>query len=213
MIFLRHESFRSYLRLYPGTSIFILLNLIYFAVVGLTGSTKDGYHLLEYGALISHPVYMPYGMEEPWRFITAMFMHAGVDHLLFNMFALIIFAPPLEGLIKTPRYALLYLLSGLGGGLLSVSVNTWFGSETHLAVGASGAIYGIYGAYLFIALFRKSIIDTSSIKTIYMILGFGVISSIVVSKIDLWGHLGGALTGFLLYALIDKLRMSKIRST
>ncbi|MFD2117292.1 rhomboid family intramembrane serine protease [Paenibacillus yanchengensis] len=214
MIFLRYESFRSYVRQYPGTTLLVVINVIYFIVLALQGNTNDPTHLKEFGGLISNPEVAPYGMLEPWRFFTAMFMHSGFDHLLYNMFALIVFAPPLEHLLKTSRYLIFYFLSGIGGGLASAAATTWFGDPQVLrvAVGASGAIYGVYGAFLFIALFRKTMLDVSSIKTIYIILGFGVVYSIIITRIDFWGHVGGAIAGFLLYSLFDRLRMSKLRN-
>ncbi len=213
MIFLRYENFNTYIRRYPATSVIIVLNVLYFIYTALTGSTTDSNHLYSNGALIAHPVLDPYGMLEPWRYFTSMFMHAGLQHILFNMFALIVFAPPLEHLLRSVRYSLFYIICGLGGGLLSTVMHSLMAknNEWLLAVGASGAIYGVYGAYLFIALFRKSMLDPSSVKTVYMILGFGVVYSVIVEGVSFWGHMGGAVTGFLLYFLFDSLKMSRIR--
>lgn len=211
MIFLRYESFRSYLRLYPGTVALICLNLIYFVVIALNGDPANGLHIYRYGAFITDVKLDPFGLDEPWRYITSMFMHAGIDHLLYNMFALLVFAPPLERLLKTSRYIPYYLLCGIGGNILAALMAILLQEKGHLSVGASGAIYGIYGAYLFIALFRKSMLDDSSRKTVYMILIFGVIYSVIMPRIDLWGHVGGAVTGFMLYRLFDRITIWKKR--
>ncbi len=206
MIFLRYESFRSYLRMYPGTTSLIALNLIMYIAIMIN---KE--FMFEFGVFISHPSLDPLGLIEPWRYLTAMFMHAGLDHLFFNMFALLVFAPPLERLLKTPRYVIFYLLCGIGGSLLSAIMNSWLQDDVHLAVGASGAIYGVYGAFLFIALFRKSMLDEGSRKTVIMILLVGVGYSLIIPRIDLWGHAGGALAGFLLYSLFDSTKRWKQR--
>ncbi|CAM3110265.1 rhomboid family intramembrane serine protease [Paenibacillus lupini] len=212
MIFLRYESFRGYLRAYPVTSVIIALNLIYFIVIAFTGDTNSGEHLYNYGAFTSYRDGDPLGLNEPWRYVTSMFMHSGFQHLLFNMFSVLVFAPPLERLLKPLKYAVFYLLCGILGNALSAIVSSlteeWI---RHLAVGASGAIYGVYGAFLFISLFRKAWLDEASRKTVYMILGFGVVYSIVIPSIDLWGHVGGGLAGFLLYGLLDRAMTKKRR--
>ncbi|CAM4058489.1 rhomboid family intramembrane serine protease [Paenibacillus alkaliterrae] len=205
MIFLRYESFRSYLRLYPVTAAVIALNIIYFIIVAWSGDTNNVNHSYKFGAFVANSADDPYGIVQPWRYVSSIFMHAGFEHLLYNMFALLIFAPPLERLLKSARYALFYLLCGIAGNGMSTLVNVIDGGPySHIGVGASGAIYGVYGAYLYISLFRKTQLDESSRKTVYTILIFGVIYSLLVPRIDLWAHVGGALAGFLLYNLFDR---------
>lgn len=200
MIFLRYESFRSYLRFYPGTAALIAINLIVFIASQVYSD------LYKYGMFITIPGFDAYGLTEPWRYVSSQFLHADFGHLFYNMFALLVFAPPLEYLMKTARYIPFYLLCGIGANLLSAWVNVLENDLYHAAVGASGAIYGVYGAYLFIALMRKSMLDSSSRTTVYIILAFGVIHSFLTEGVDLWGHIGGALAGMLLYGLLDNLR-------
>ncbi|MGO4544468.1 rhomboid family intramembrane serine protease [Paenibacillus sp. 2TAB23] len=210
MIFLRYESFRSYLKLYPVTSTLIALNIVYFIVVALNGNPNAAYHAYRFGAFATDVSFDPFGLQEPWRYVTSMFMHSGIEHLLFNMFALLVFAPPLEHLLKHVRYLIFYLLCGIGGNAMSALVNVLENDlEGHIGVGASGAIYGVYGAFLYISLFRKSQLDESSRKTVYTILIFGVIYSFLVPSIDLWAHVGGALAGFLLYNVFDRVKTRK----
>src|SRR5690606_23192519 len=133
---------------------------------------------------------------------TSVFMHADFYHLFHNMFMLIIFAPPLERVLKTSRYVPFYLLCSVGGSILAVFMNSQSSNIT-FSVGASGAVYGVLGAYLYMALFRKSMLDEQSKKTIYMILAIGAISSVIIPQISLWAHLGGLLAGLLLYRLFE----------
>jgi rhomboid protease GluP len=207
VIFLRYESFRSYLKLYPVTSALIALNIIYFIVIAVNGDPNNASHAYKFGAFATNVGFDPYGMDEPWRYVSSIFMHSGIEHLLYNMFALLVFAPPLERLLNSVRYAIYYLLCGIAGNAMSAVVNVVEGDPTsHFGVGASGAIYGIYGAFLYISLFRKSQLDESSRKTVYTILIFGVVYSFLVPRIDLWAHVGGALAGFLLYRVFDRLK-------
>lgn len=212
MIFLRYESFRSYLKLYPVTSAVIALNIVYFIIVASTGDTNNAYHAIDFGAFVTHPTADPYGMLQPWRYVTSIFMHSGLEHLFYNMFALLVFAPPLERLLGSLRYVGFYFLCGIAGNGLSAFVHSIDGSTLgHVGVGASGAIYGIYGAFLFISVFRKAQLDDGSRKTVYTILIFGVIYSVLVAKVDLWAHAGGAIAGFLLYKLFDRAKAWKHR--
>ncbi|SDR97763.1 rhomboid protease GluP [Paenibacillaceae bacterium GAS479] len=199
MIFLRYESFRGYLKAYPVTSVLIALNLILFAGQILTNDRITGELSFLQWSNFSGYADNSYGLQEPWRYVTSMFVHGSMQHLFFNMFALLVFAPPLERLIGSWRYTLLYLLSGIAGNVLSAVAIT----GVQQSLGASGAIYGVYGAYLFMALHRKGMMDESSAKTVYMILGLGVVSLLFYSNINWWAHLGGLIGGYLIYAAMD----------
>lgn len=208
MIFLRYENFRTYVRSYPITVALAVVIVLYFIFLLIQGDPNSGAVAVRYGGFITVPQLDPFGLEQPWRYITSLFMHANFNHLLFNLFALVVFTPPLERLLKSWRYGLFFILCGIGGNFISGAIST-MKNDPHLAVGASGAIYGIYGAYLFIALYRKQMLDEQSRKTILLIIVIGVLSSIVNIRVDFWGHIGGMLTGFLLYKLFD--RMHKVR--
>jgi rhomboid protease GluP len=196
MIFLRYESLKQYWRLYPVTSIILLLQIIMFAIVELNGSSRDPQTLLRFGAMFALP-----GLEpEYWRYFSSIFLHIGFDHLLFNSFALFVFAPPLEMLLGKIKYILFYLGSGFSGNVLSHLLH----DDVYYSAGASGAIYGIFAAFLFIGLFRKHLLDEQSRKTINVMLGIGLIYSIIFPQINLYGHLGGLLGGFLIFWLMAK---------
>ncbi|UHA72604.1 rhomboid family intramembrane serine protease [Paenibacillus sp. 481] len=199
MIFIRYESWRSYLKQFPITSMLIFVNVIMFIILTLSGGSTNPETLLDFGAVYKNEAYI----ADLWRTGTAMFLHIGFEHLLFNMFALFVFAPPLERLLGSFPYALLYLLSGLLGNAAALKLSAW---ETLMA-GASGAIYGIYGAYLFIAIFQRKMLDASSRKTIYIILGLGIVQSFVLSGISWSAHLGGLGAGFVLYAVLRFIHM------
>ncbi|QJC51591.1 rhomboid family intramembrane serine protease [Paenibacillus albicereus] len=199
MIFLRYESFRGYLKSYPVTSILIALNLLLFAGQLLTNDRLTSELLFVQWQDLPGYADNAYGLQEPWRYVTSIFVHGSLQHLFFNLFALLVFAPPLERLIGSWRYTLLYVLSGIAGNVLSAVAVTGLQSS----LGASGAIYGVYGAYLFMALHRKGMMDESSVKTVYMILILGVVSLLFYSNINWYAHLGGLIGGYLIYAAMD----------
>jgi membrane associated rhomboid family serine protease len=138
------------------------------------------------------PDFNHYGVQEPWRYVTAIFLHNGFYHLFFNMFSILIFAPPLERMLGHVRYALFYLLCGIIGNLFMALMQT-----STVAVGASGAIYGVFGAYLYLAVMKKTL-DESSRKTLYTILAFGILYTLFVPGIGIWAHFGGLFAGFML---------------
>lgn len=209
MVFLRYESFREYIRLYPVTVIMLAINMIMFIVVTLS-SLPTNVALIKYGAIMNYKImdFETISLVSPQlhTYVTSIFLHNGFQHLLFNSFSLFVFAPPLERMIGHMRYALLYVLSGIAGNVLSELVYSNMLQKPYLSVGASGAVYGIFGAFLYLILFRKDILDHNSRKTVMMILGLGAVYSFLVPKINLYAHLGGMLCGLGLLGVMIKYR-------
>lgn len=196
MIFIRYENWKNYLRFYPVTSLLLAANIIMYLVVTFSGGPGA---LIKYGALVSAPPLS----EEGWRYFAAIFLHNGFDHLFFNSFALLVITPPLERILGSFRYLLLYLLSGLLGNVLSMAYYQRVGELTW-AVGASGAIYGVYGAFLYIALFQRDKMDEASRKMLYTLLIMGAVFSLM-PNIGLVAHAGGLIGGFFTYGLMIRL--------
>jgi membrane associated rhomboid family serine protease len=203
MIFLRYESFGSYLRMYPVTALLLAVNIVVF-LVDLFAGVNQAQSLIGRGAFVLMAD-DPYGFAEPWRYITAVFLHSGWSHLIFNCFSLLVFAPPLERKLGHVSYGLFYLLSGIAGHLATVIMfNAAQPDVVYATVGAPGAIYGIFGAYLCLTLFRRQELDEASRKTVFSILIFGLIYSVFSPTINFWGHIGGGVGGFLLYSLFHR---------
>ncbi|GIH72990.1 rhomboid family intramembrane serine protease [Sphaerimonospora thailandensis] len=132
-----------------------------------------------------------YFYDEWWRLITSAFLHAPPPsfwHILFNMWALFVIGPELERRLGSVRFGALYLLSALGG---SVAVYL-FGIA---AVGASGAIYGLFGALFVVA--RRLGYDACGVL---WLIGINVVITFIVPGISWQGHLGGLVVGTLVAA-------------
>lgn len=170
--------------------------------VELAGGGFTDIHLLKLGAITTDPNYPGW-----WRYMAALFLHASWQHILFNLFALFVFAPPLERIFGHVRYGLFYLITGVLGNLIAV----WMATGPWYAVGASTAIYGIYGAYLFICLFERERLDQSSRTTVYGILVTGLIYSFLFPNVGYWAHLGGLASGFALYWLLGLAKSKRVR--
>lgn len=131
------------------------------------------------------------GHGEYYRLITAAFLHAGLFHILFNMFALSQIGPPLEQALGRVRFLSLYVLSALGGSVAGYLL----APPNQPSVGASGAIFGLFAAYY--VLVRRLGGPTGQIVVLLVI---NLVITFTVPNIDWRAHLGGLATGGLLGA-------------
>lgn len=131
---------------------------------------------------------------EYYRLLTAAFLHYGTLHLLLNMFALVSLGPELERALGRGRFLALYLLCGIAGNAASYAL----GPEFTRAAGASGAIYGLAGAWLVLSRRRKE--DLGPIVG-FLALGFAI-TFLPDLNIDWRAHLGGFVAGALLGAAL-----------
>ncbi|MWB97457.1 rhomboid family intramembrane serine protease [Agromyces seonyuensis] len=141
--------------------------------------------LIAYNGVFSVPGYL-----EPWRMLTSVFAHGSIWHLALNMYTLWIFGQLLEGALGRSRFLALFLLSGWGG---SVGV-LWLASPGTWVVGASGAIFGLMGAFLVIQ--RRLGGDATQLFVLLAInLALGFIPGFNIA----WqAHLGGLVIGALI---------------
>ena len=122
----------------PATLAIALLCTAAWAVTAITGDTTSARHLVAAGALERGHVWA----GEPWRILTAPFLHAGAAHLAWNVAGAILSGAPLERGLGTPRFLAIYFSSAIGGSTLSLL------AQDAVSVGASGALFGIVGAVL-----------------------------------------------------------------
>lgn len=127
-----------------------------------------------------------------YRLITAAFLHANVAHIAFNMLALVIFGPLVEAAMGRVRFLTLYLLAALGGSVCSY----FLGPINVIGVGASGAIFGVLGAWFVIAQARHA-----DVRAILVLIGINLALSFSDPAIDWRAHVGGLLTGLVVGAL------------
>ncbi|WP_250446433.1 rhomboid family intramembrane serine protease [Actinotalea sp. C106] len=160
-----------------------------------------------YDALIFAPFL---GETEPWRFLTAAFLHSsGFLHIGFNMFALWIVGPPLEQALGRWRFISLYVLAAIGGSLMVTLLASPATVEWRIGlVGASGAVFGLFGAILIVL--RRLGRDA---RQIIVILGINAVLGFVVPGISWQAHLGGFLVGLVLgvaYAYAPRPRRDQV---
>jgi len=137
---------------------------------------------------------LPFGLnlQQPWRFVTAVFLHGSILHIAFNMWVLMDIGPQIEELYGSPRYVFIYVLTGIGGYVLS----SFFGYNS---VGGSGALLGLIGLLLAITTGRRSAgMQMLRAALIRWLIYIAVLGFIFRGGTDNLAHLGGLVTGFLL---------------
>lgn len=127
---------------------------------------------------------------EVYRLLTSAFMHFGLTHIAFNMLALYFVGPPLEIALGRMRFIALYLLSALGGSVL-----VYLLTFNALTAGASGAVFGLFGATFVVG--KRLNMDTRSVLMIIVLnLAFTFVYPLITSQNISWqGHIGGLVTG------------------
>ena len=128
---------------------------------------------------------------EYYRLFTGMFLHANIVHLLFNMYALYIIGSQLEGFLGRYKYLVVYILSGLGGSVLSIFFSNSF------SVGASGAIFGLLGSLLYFGYHYRVYLETVVKSQIIPLILINLFIGFSFSGIDNWAHIGGLIGGVL----------------
>ncbi|CAN5140737.1 rhomboid family intramembrane serine protease [soil metagenome] len=126
-----------------------------------------------------------------WRLLTAAFLHQGLLHIGFNMWALYVFGPALEQRVGSLPFAALYLSAAVAGGALFLLLGTG------VAVGASGAIFGLFGAWL--AVFtrsRNTVAGRAVFQQLVTLLVINLALPLVIPNIAWQAHVGGLVTGF-----------------
>jgi rhomboid protease GluP len=179
---------------YPATTVLVGINVAVLIGMLLTGGIGGAFGnqnpISFWGANIS-PLTLS---GEYWRLITAGFIHAGFLHIAFNMWCLWSLGQLSEKLFGTWITVAVYLLTGVGGSLLSSFIN-----PTHSEVGASGAIFGIAGAILSGVKFGNVAVPSWQKKSITSSLifftGFNLYLGAAIPGIDNWCHIGGLITG------------------
>ena len=191
-MFTRTESLRDFIRLYPIISIIIATHIVLYLLTAFP--FFPGRYVFELFSGVN--LYIVNG--DYWRLVTPIFMHAGFAHMLFNSFSLILFGPALEQLLGKAKFILLYLVTGIAANLATLMLEPL----TYTHVGSSGAIFGLFGFYISIIMFRKAMLSRENSQTIMTIAIIAVVMTFVQSNINITAHIFGMLAGFLTGAAI-----------
>ena len=170
----------------------LVINVAVWGATELSGGSDDEEVLLRFGAMFGPLI----ANGEYWRLFTAMFLHVGFIHLLFNGIGLLIFGRMLERIFGHYRFTTIYVLAGLSGSIASYNFN-----PVVIGVGASGAIFGVLGALAAFFLLRRSVlgrIGRQNLSALAFIVAINLFFGFIITGIDNWAHLGGLGGGFVL---------------
>lgn len=198
-MFVRTESFREFIKSYPMISIILMIHLIIFIFTSVP--YLDDLEWFKYLAGNNEMILA----GEYWRLITPIFVHLGFSHILFNSFSLIIFAPALERTLGSFTFIIVYLAAGIAANIATLLIQPAY--FTH--VGASGAIFGLFGIYLAFVFFKKGLIHSNDQQIIIPIAVVSVIMTFLQPNINITGHIFGLISGILIGKILVDTKFRK----
>jgi rhomboid protease GluP len=140
---------------------------------------------------------------QPWRLFTEMFLHFGIIHVGMNMFVLWQGGPLVERLFGNFAFFVIYIFSGLVGSFVSL-----YAHPMSVAAGASGAVFGVYGALLGFLVVQRGTVPPALLQSLFKAAGmfvvYNIIFGVAASGIDMFAHGGGLIGGFLLGMLLSR---------
>lgn len=188
------------------TMVVIAVNIIVFAVMSIFGNTLDAQYMAEHGAM-----YPPYVAEngQYWRLFTSMFMHFGLMHILNNMVMLGAVGRIVEIAMGHVRFLIVYIATGICGSVLSYVVML-HNNDYAVSAGASGAIFGMVGALVWIVIVNRGFYEGISRQQVIFMVILMIYYGVSTSGVDNWDHLGGLAGGFIIsIVLYRKKRYNK----
>jgi len=180
----------------------VMYALSFVITMKLSGGQGAGGGLMGLGGIATQVNYrlgaslpLAYDITQPWRFVTAIFLHGGLLHIGFNMWVLMDIGPMVEELYGSARYLFLYVATGVAGYLLSSSVG-------HLSVGASGSLLGLVGVLLAATTGRKNMAAQALRSALIRWLIYIAVLGFIFSGTDNYAHFGGVASGYVLGRLM-----------
>lgn len=186
-------------------TVLIIINLLAFIITKYTGVFGGDLKSFYQGSLNWYFVFKD---NQYYRLITSMFMHADWSHLLNNMFVMLFLGATLERALGRLKYLFIYFGAGILAGITSISYNMWrensiFDARNSvMAIGASGAIFGLVGALLYIVVINRGRLEEISTRQIIIFIILSLYGGIANVQIDQAAHIGGFLSGIILALII-----------
>lgn len=180
------------------TIALIAVNVAVFFILSLFGDTEDAVFMMRHGAMYG---YLVTHDHEFYRLFTCLFLHFGIEHLLNNMVILGALGWHLEQQTGRIRFLLIYFGSGLCGNIVSLIFHG-AAQEHTVSAGASGAIFGLMGALLWVVIANHGRLGRLSGRGMLVMVALSLYFGLSSSGVDNYAHIGGLLSGFLLALLL-----------
>lgn len=175
------------------TYVFIAINALLFLLMEFSGGSTNTEVLLNYGAKESFLI----SQGEYWRLITPIFLHIGFLHFALNNIAIYYLGNLAEKIYGSFRFFSIFILAGIIGNISSFLFNA-----SSIGAGASGAIFGLFGALLYFGYIYPDLFFRTMGNDILTIIGINLVFGFVVPNIDNNAHIGGLIGGFIVAAII-----------
>ena len=179
------------------TVVLIVINIAVFFILTLFGDTEDAVFMLQHGAM-----YEPYIVEghEYYRMFTCLVLHFGITHLLNNMVMLGALGWNLELEIGKVRFVIIYFAGGMIGNIVSLFYDLTL-EQPAVSAGASGAIFGLMGALLYVVIANRGRLGRLSGRGMLVMVVLSLYFGLTSTGVDNFAHIGGLVSGFLLAVL------------
>jgi membrane associated rhomboid family serine protease len=181
----------------PGVKWLIISNCAIFVLWFLGGGALQRFLTFHFALIPEAVVYL----FQLWQFVTYMFLHGGLTHLLFNMLTLWFFGVQLEGDWGTRRFLKYYFYCGIAAGVCVVAVNAALGNWTVATLGSSGAIFGVLVAFGVLHPDQTVFVFLFPLKAKYMVMIYAAIELLLTfgpnTGASTVAHLGGMAFGYL----------------
>lgn len=169
-----------------------LVNIVVFILCEIIGSTENIDFMVKAGALNYELVFQN---GEYYRMFSSMFLHFGFEHIVNNMFSLYIVGEKVENWLGHLRFVCVYLISGFGASVVSLIYHMLMNDNT-ISAGASGAIYGIFGAMIVMLVAMRNENNDISMSRIGIVVALLILGSIQ-EEVDFAAHIGGFVVGLI----------------
>lgn len=176
----------------------VAVNVLIFFILEIRGSTLNTKYMYEAGAM-----YWPDIVEKKqyYRLFTSMFLHFGIEHLANNMIVLLYMGNILEKILGKAKYLFIYFISGILAGAASMQYNI-FQEVMPVAAGASGAIFGIVGAMVYIVTISKGKVENLTLRQVLFFAFLSLYTGLTSQGVDNMAHIGGLVSGLVLTVLV-----------
>lgn len=194
----RIKEKKTYMKENICTIVLVLLNILVFLWVEITGSSLDVEHIANSGALYTESIGHGFWY---YQLVTSMFLHFGIEHLAGNMFMLLALGQYVEKRIGKMFYLTIYFGAGLIGNLAEIFDMLQNQGQIVVAAGASGAVYGIVGALLYLVIRNHGRMADLPFRNIILLTIFGVCNVMLSPNVN-YAHVGGLIGGFILTGIL-----------
>ena len=176
----------------------VAANILYFLFLFTQGNVVDSDFAVRHGAMYGPWIF---AQKKWWMMFSAMFYHFSIQHLANNMITLFFLGNRVEQLMGHVKYMIMYVGAGLCGNLVS-SFWAAFRGDAVVSGGASGAVFGVIGALLWIVIRHRGRVGDITLKRLMLMLALSLYYGLADKGVDNPAHIGGMLGGFVIAVLL-----------